>query len=78
VSESVEALAEKVRSGWTYEGGLHPEAHAALDALLARMNMLGAAADALVPYLDSNEVVPERERSALLNALYEVGLGRPR
>lgn len=35
--ESADQLAEKVRMGWTYEGGLHPEAHAALDALLVRL-----------------------------------------
>ena len=45
-----------------------------VDALMR----VAEAADALVPYLDANEVVPDRERGALLNALYVIGLGERR
>lgn len=34
-----------------------------------RLTLLDAA-DAVVPYMDRNEVIPERERAALVNALY--------
>lgn len=81
VRADLDTIREALRSG---RGG-DPFVLAALDRLAgcveaaearaAAYEQVAKAADAIVLFLDANEVVPQCERTALINALLDVGLG---